>query len=67
MGRAENAWRWACRVFGAILLAALVIEEGFKGPAMLYFLFSGLMTLGDVIAEALRLRREIEELRKRDG
>lgn len=66
-GRAEEAWKWVCRVVGGLLLLLLVLQEGFKGPPMLYFLFAGLMTLGDVIAEALRLRREIEELRKRDG
>jgi hypothetical protein len=62
--RAENGWRWLCRVAGAVLLGWLVIEERFAGPAALYFLFAGLMTLGDVIAEALRLRREINELRQ---
>lgn len=66
-GRAEEAWKWVCRIAGGLLLLLLVAQEGFKGPTMLYFLFAGLMTLGDVIAEALRLRREIEEIRKRDG
>lgn len=64
--RAEKAWRWLCRVVGAVLLALLVAEQGFKGPVGLYFLFAGLMTLGDVIAEAIRLRREIQELRQKD-
>jgi hypothetical protein len=64
--RAENAWRWLCRVVGAVLLGLLVMEQGFKGPVGLYFLFAGLMTLGDVIAEAIRLRREIQEMRQKD-
>lgn len=64
--RAESAWRWLCRVIGAVLLGLLVIEQGFKGPVGLYFLFAGLMTLGDVIAETIRLRREIQELRRDD-
>lgn len=62
-GCAEGAWRWLCRAFGAVLLVLLVAEEGFTGPVGLYFLFAGLMTLGDVISEALRLRRDIQELR----
>lgn len=65
--RGEGAWRWLCRFAGAILLGLLVLEQGFKGPVGLYFLFAGLMTLGDVIAEALRLRRDIQEMRDRDG
>lgn len=64
--RAENAWRWLCRIVGAFLLGLLVLEQGFKGPVGLYFLFAGLMTLGDVIAEAIRLRRDIQEIRQRD-
>lgn len=64
--RGEGAWRWLCRFTGAALLGLLVIEQGFKGPVGLYFLFAGLMTLGDVIAEALRLKRDIGELRDRD-
>ena len=66
-GRGEEAWKWVCRLFGGLFLVLLVLQEGFKGPPMLYFLFAGLMTLGDVLAEALRLKREIEELRKRNG
>lgn len=65
-GRAESAWRWVCRLAGAILLGLMVAEKGFEGPVGLYFLFAGLMTLGDVIAEAMRLRREIAELRSQD-
>lgn len=65
-GRGEGAWRWLCRVAGALLLCLLVAQEGFKGPVGLYFLFAGLMTLGDVIAEAIRLRSEIGDLRRRD-
>lgn len=64
--RAEAAWRWVCRVSGAVFLGLLVVEEGFKGPVPLYILFAGLMTLGDVIAEAIRLKREIQELRRDD-
>lgn len=64
--RAEDAWRWLCRLAGAILLGLLVIQRGFLGPVGLYFLFAGLMTLGDVIAEAMRLRRDINEIRARD-
>lgn len=63
---AENAWRWVCRVAGAVLLGLLVIQRGFEGPVALYVLFAGLMTLGDVIAETIRLRREIQELRRDD-
>jgi hypothetical protein len=62
--QAEYAWRWLCRVVGAVLLGLLVVEQGFKGPVGLYFLFAGLMTLGDVIAEAIRLRRDIQEIRR---
>ena len=64
--KGEGAWRWLCRFVGALLLGLLVAEQGFKGPVGLYFLFAGLMTLGDVIAEALRLRRDIQEIRDRD-
>jgi len=64
--RAEDAWRWLCRVVGAVLLGLLVLEQGFKGPVGLYFLFAGLMTLGDVIAEAMRLRRDIQQIREHD-
>lgn len=64
--RAEDAWRWVCRVLGAVFLCLLVLEEGFKGPVYLYVLFAGLMTLGDVFAEAFRVKREIQELRRDD-
>jgi hypothetical protein len=65
--RGEGAWRWVCRFVGAALLGLLVLEQGFKGAVGLYFLFTGLMTLGDVIGEAMRLRRDVQELRDRDG
>ena len=65
--KAEAAWRWVCRAAGAVLLVLLVGQEGFRGPVGLYFLFAGLMTLGDVIAEAMRLRREVQELRQGQG
>lgn len=64
--RAEGAWRWVCRVLGAIFLCLIVLEEGFKGPVYLYVLFAGLMTLGDVFAEAFRVKRELQELRRDD-
>lgn len=63
---AEELWRWVCRIIGALLLGGLVLEQGFKGPVALYILFAGLMTLGDVIAEAMRIRREMQELRGND-
>lgn len=63
-GRAEGAWRWVCRVLGAVFLCLLVLEEGFKGPVYLYVLFAGLMTLGDVFAEAFRVKRELQEMRR---
>lgn len=63
-GQAEGAWRWVCRILGAVFLCLLVLQEGFKGPVYLYVLFAGLMTLGDVFAEAFRVKRELQELRR---